>query len=210
VFADPFTFASLFAGLFMYGLLIAPVLLLALAIPYAILRLRDARSDQRDPQLGLKAGLYYFYSLGVLLCLNGLTVAVVDLVMDKRPGAVAVVDWFTPAQRVGWAMVTSGVCFALLHLAIIKGLTNDTKWPTPRRIFVGWRFAFHGLVVLFAFTALLVICFQKDFGDKNARNSALAVLLVWVPSWVLHLSFLRYQSRQLYSPRLPESTREVD
>src|SRR5437588_12018229 len=100
-----------------------PLLLLALAIPYAVLKVRDARGDQPDPQVGLKVGLYFFFSIGVVLLLYGLTTIVVDLLLDTKESRPAVErrDPFGPAenlpekdkgpsiqQRIGWAMVVAG------------------------------------------------------------------------------------------------------
>src|SRR5205085_1642989 len=55
-----------------------PFILPGLAIPYAVLRARDSR-EHPDSQLGLKVGLYYFLSVGILQLLSGLTVISVDL-----------------------------------------------------------------------------------------------------------------------------------
>ena len=67
---------GLFSGLafsaLLFGLL--PFFLLGLAIPYAILHSRDSRGLERDPQLGLKTALYFFYSVSILMVLTGLSI----------------------------------------------------------------------------------------------------------------------------------------
>jgi hypothetical protein len=200
-------FAGLFFGVFLYGFLLAPFLLLALAVPYAILRLRDGSSGPPDPHLGLRAGLYFFFSAAVIVALNGLTIIAVDLMIEKKaapaapafrpqPAPALVEEWPNPAQRIGMALVLSGFVFAVLHLLLVKVMTDDRKGLATRRIFAGWRFAIHGLVVLFAFTAQVTVLFQKDFGDAQTRNALWGLLIVWVPSWAIHLALVSMYSRR--------------
>ena len=77
---DIFRNIGLLAGLFVYVALLAPFVLLGLAIPYAILHARDSRGVERDPHLGLKTAMYFFYSLSILIVLTGLTIIAVDMV----------------------------------------------------------------------------------------------------------------------------------
>jgi hypothetical protein len=172
----------------------APMLLLGLAIPYAVIHLRSQPGLQRDPQIGIKVALYYFFSISILLLLSGLSILVVDALVETGPGRVPISRGgdMREAQRVGWAFVVSGAVFSLVHLLVIKGMTNDNDWPATRRVFVGWRFAIHGLVVLAATTALLTVLFQKDMGDSQARKTIVGILIIWVPSWAIHLILLRY------------------
>src|SRR5713226_907560 len=76
---------GLFSGLALTALFgLVPFLLLGLAIPYAILHSRDSRSVERDPQLGLKTALYFFYSVSIFLFLVGLSVVAVDTLSDLQ------------------------------------------------------------------------------------------------------------------------------
>jgi hypothetical protein len=195
-----------------YMIALAPVFLLALAIPYAILRYRDAKSDRSDPQLGLKAGLYYFFSVGILLALAGLNILVVDLMVNPEGqggpaggggvlgGPPAPARGLTQGQRTGLAMLLSGFLFTMLHLVLVKTMTRDRISPAPRRMFVGWRFAIIGMIMIIAFTGLLITLFQKDFGEKDARKTFFGTLVVWVPAWVVHLVLLAVYSRGMYEP----------
>jgi hypothetical protein len=88
-----------------------------------------------------------------------------------------------------------------VHFGVLKTITNDRKSLAPRRILVGCRFAIHGAVVAAAFTGLIMVLFQEDFGEENLRNSLFAVLLVWIPSWVMHLGLLLVYSRKLFEPK---------
>jgi hypothetical protein len=184
---------------FVYTLILAASSLISLAIPYIVLRMRDSRSGTPDPQIGIKAALYYFFSVGIILFLTGLTTLIMDILVDKKaaPG-----QGMNAVQRTSLGVMTSGAFFALLHLALIKGATNDRN-PAARRIFAGWRLAIHGMVVVLTSTIFLGILFQKDFGGdslKDVRRQLLGVLLVWVPSWVLHFVLVRVYSQPLYEP----------
>jgi hypothetical protein len=92
---------------------LAPFALLGLAIPYAVLKSRDARAEEHDPEIGLKSALYFIFSLAILIVLTGLTVLVVDALMESedtsrntpvfgQPPPPKPAKEFTEAQRVGW------------------------------------------------------------------------------------------------------------
>jgi hypothetical protein len=204
---DPFTTGLAFISFLIYGLILLPYLLLGLAIPYAVLRLRDAQNRRPDPQLGFKVALQFFFSLSVLLVLSGLTYIVVDFVMDLnilgaiRPGRQPLFgqrgEFPNSAQRTGLAIILSGALFAVVHAVLFLALTRErNRGPSPaRRMFLGWRFAIHGVVVLFSLTGLLIILFQKESVPLDEmRRFFIGVLLVWVPSWFLHFVLLRVSS----------------
>jgi hypothetical protein len=50
------------------------------------LRIRDARAEQPDPELGIKAGYHAFLTAGILLALTGLSISVIDLLGDAFEG----------------------------------------------------------------------------------------------------------------------------
>jgi len=179
-------------GLFELGLLSSlvwisffPFVLLGLAIPYAVLRVRDSQ-EQPDSQLGLKTALHYFLSVGILQFLAGLSLIVVDLITreDRRGGG----DNEGDTLRIGAALAAVGAAFAFLHLILLVG-TNDDHKPIVRRTFTGWRFAIHGLVVLSSGTAWVVTIVQKNSLWRDVKPYV-AILLVWFPSWLIHLILL--------------------
>jgi uncharacterized membrane protein len=171
-----------------------PVLLLSLAVPYAILRLRDNRSRTPDPQLGFKVAMHYFFSVAILLILFGLTAVVVDLVAsDGDPRFDPNPEPFpTEVQRAGFGMILSGAVFAVIHFfCLLTTATNPFTSPV-RRTFLGCRLAVHGLIVMTAVTALLIGFFLRDSGGGNhLRRVIFGVLMVWTPSWMVHLVLLR-------------------
>src|SRR5438128_1314873 len=94
----------------MMAFAVVPYVLLGLAIPYAVLYMRDSRNEEHDAEIGLKSALYFMLSLSILLILTGLTIIVVDFLEDNRatgPGSRPFSD-FTRGQRNGFAMMVSG------------------------------------------------------------------------------------------------------
>jgi hypothetical protein len=182
--------------------LLLPNLLMGLAIPYAVLRLRDAKGDP-EPQAGFKAALYFFFSMSLMLVITGLTIIVVDLVLTTDFGLGAPRRQLrdplpNDAQRTAFGLMISGGLFTLIHFICILTLTDRPFSSPVRRMFIGWRFAIHGVIVMFAVTALLVVLFQKDPGFNEGlsqfRRFLIGVLLVWAPSWFVHFVLLRVSS----------------
>jgi hypothetical protein len=210
----PFDYlGGLALSLFMaYLFTLTPLLLLALGLPYALLKLRDAQNRRPDPQLGFRAANHFFFSLAVLLMLSGLSNIVSDTVrrigapVEEPPGRqppfgqpfgppTPPSEFPSEAQRTGAAFFLSGGLFAAAHFAVILLLTRDRNPSPTRRIFLGCRCAVHGLVVMFALTALLVVLFQRWDTPANAslvemRKSLIGMLLIWVPSAVAHFWLL--------------------
>jgi hypothetical protein len=185
--------ASVYALLFLF--------LLSVLVGYILLRLRDNQRQERDPELGIKVALHFFLSVSILLVLFGLTTVVVDLLTSKRAaGLAAVGDEMSTAQRTGWGLTVAGGLLSLLHFALLKGMTNDSRRPAARRFFLGWRFVINGLMFVFAVSALIVTMFQKEMGNEDLRKTYLGMLLIWGPSWLIHLILLRVASDGLYRP----------
>jgi hypothetical protein len=191
-----------------------PVLLLSLAVPYAILRMRENRNRTPDPQLGFKVAMHYFFSVAILLILFGLTAVVVEMMarggdprFDPDPEPFP-----TEAQRAGFGMILSGVVFAAIHFfCLLTTATNPFTSPV-RRTFLGCRLAVHGLIVMIAVTALLIGFFLRDGGGQGGeqlRRGIFGVLMVWTPSWMVHLVLLRLGPMPVDRERTwPESERE--
>jgi hypothetical protein len=204
-----------------YALALTPFLLLSLAIPYAVLRLRGQEGPEADTQVGLKVFFYYFFSLGVLLFLTGATVLAVDAVSEKPqlpiggpfgpPQRGQRGDEFTSVQRTGASLVVTGILVALFHWVVVKAATNDRRWPAARRLFAGWRLAIHGLILLMTATALIHILFQEDTNIETLKT-LLAVGVVWSFAWVADLFLLWFHSRPPQKTEKPRRAllREVE
>lgn len=169
-------------------LFVVPVLLIALAIPYAVLRMRDGREGPPDPQLGFKVAMHFFFSVSIIILLLGLTVIVVGILLQS--GRPRFDDLPGDAERVGVALIISGILFSLLHFICILTLTTQPFTSPVRRTFVGCRFGVHGLVVMLAVTGLLISLFQRHSTGEE-RRALVGILVVWSPSWLLHFVLLR-------------------
>jgi hypothetical protein len=185
-------------------LLVLP-LLLGLAIPYAILHYRDGRSAERDPQIGLKAALYFFLSVSVFIFLLGASILVVETLNEMqlfgpvggggfRGGPKA---GFNVMKRSAAGFMFTGFTFGLVQFVIIHMMTNNRKFPLVRRVFGGWRLAVSGMVVLTWFAILVQMLFQENVQFDEAQD-AFAVLFVWTPAWLIDLILLRTRSQQEY------------
>jgi hypothetical protein len=195
-------------------LLAIPAALLSVAVPYAVMRMRDVRGEHHDPQLGLKVAYHFIYSLGILLVLVGLTVNVADLIIDEKPAGPqfgmpvpvranpkADGRLLTPTMRTGWALAASGLVFtAVFGLATQLG-TNVRRFPAVRRVYVGWRLVVAGIAVVVAVTTLLYWLFMKDQPDNKMYEIALATLAVWAPTLAVHVFLMqRYAKAEYYVP----------
>ena len=185
-----------------FVVLVLPTVLSFLAIAYAVLRVRDNGSEEHDPQIGIKAALHFFHSLFLLMMLMGLTIISVDVLTKEDWGVQSARGGpnhplFTPAQRNGIALTFTGLVGSLLHLVLLVSFTNDRRWSAARRTFMGARFAVHGLVVMTCVTALVLILVQDNVEIQNPK-ALLAIMVVWVPSWIIHLVLLILYSKQPY------------
>jgi hypothetical protein len=180
--------------------------LLALAIPYAVLVLRDSRSEVRDPQVGWKAVLYFMFSVAVLMALYALTLLLIDTLASEpwTPQSPSV-PRLSEKQRTACAVLMSAVAIGLMHLFLIVWYSNTRRFPAARRVFLGCRLAVHALVVLTAFTIMVVELFKpaQDL-DFEALKPPFCSLVIWVPSWLCHLVLLRVSS----TPTAPALARD--
>jgi hypothetical protein len=200
-----------------------PVLLIGLAFAYVSLRIRDARADPPDPELGIKSGYYFFLTASIFLALTGLTISVIDLVDEALgdkpvPGAQAQGPQFNPqgrfgpqpmpvqrndpfesvSQRVAWPLVISGVLFSLFSVLLIRAGTNDARFPSVRRTFVGMRMAVSGINVMFGVTFLILLLFQKDLPNMRPYAAAIGLIAVWVPTTLIHIFLMKQYGKLPY------------
>jgi hypothetical protein len=182
------------------------------------MRMRDVRGEHHDPQLGLKVAYHFFFSLGILLVLVGLTVNVADLIIDEKPAAGLQFGrpvmpmpvpanpktdgrFLTPNMRTGWALASSGFVFSIVFGLATQLGTNVRRFPAVRRVFVGWRLVVAGIAVVAAVTTLLIWLFMKDQPDNKMYEIALATLDVWVPTLAVHVILMqRYAKAEYYVP----------
>ena len=99
-------------------------------------------------------------------------------------------------------LAAAAILFVIVHVFCLAG-TNDRSRPMARRAFLGARMAVHGLVVLIALSTLLVLLMQKGTTFKQVKPF-LAILLIWIPSWIVHLGLLVSGTPRLIRPRLDD------
>jgi len=206
---------------------VLPLALAGLAVAYVSLRIRDARADPPDPELGVKAAYYTFLTAGIFLALTGLSLSVIDFLGEAFEGQQArqpqpqFNPQFNPqqgrflpppqqqqpkpddpfdrvSQRVAWPLVVSGVLFSLLSLLLIKAGTNDARFPSARRTFVGFRLVVAGLNVMIAVTLVIELLFQKDLPSTRPYSTAIGLLIIWLPTTAIHLFLIKQYAKLPY------------
>jgi hypothetical protein len=185
----PFSLEVLSTSIALMGII--PLLLLGLAIPYAVLSLRDSRELERDPQVGWKSILYFIFSLSILQMLVALTIVLIDLLSGTNSVGKQSGDLLNPTLRTGLGILLAGGLFFFVHLFLIIFASNARRFPAARRVFLGARLAVHSLVVLIAFTALIVQFIDIEHIQAEALKTPFGTLVIWIPSWVAHLALLR-------------------
>jgi hypothetical protein len=204
-----------------------PLVMAGLAVAYVGLRLRDAKAEQPDPELGIKSAYQSFLSFGVLLALAGLSIAVGDLLagafedpnnkpqqqfnrnagkMNQQfplnqpmaPPAAGNEPFDTMNQRVAWPLVVSGVLAAFVSLLLLKLGTNDARYPSVRRTFGGFRLAVAGLNLVVIVTVVIEILFDRDETKTRPLPMAAGMLLVWGLGAVFQLFILKRESKLAY------------
>ncbi len=214
---DPFA-GALFAGLGFSILMIAvlPSFLMLVSLIYVALRVRDARNEHPDPELGLKTVYWLLYTIGIVLVHMGFTVLVshwlseLELTGPARMGRGAfgrgnfADDEWSSASRTGWALVASGSMTTIAFYLIASLGTRNREWPTVRRVFTGGRIAVAGLIVIVTFTFLMVMQFQKDLPPGGIYETSLAAFAVWLPSLAIHVFLFRWGGTPKYHVQLDE------
>lgn len=203
------------AGYFAFVILV-PLALGGLVVAYLSLRIRDARADQPDPELGIKSAYHAFLTAGILLALTGLSISVIDLLGDAFEGPQANVQpqpQFNPrfpqpqpqpmpraraddpfgsmSQRVAWPLVISGVLFSLVALLLVKLGTNDPRYPSVRRTFGGVRLVVSGFTVMAAATLIIELLFQKDMPSTRPYAFGVGLLAIWFPASAVQVFLLK-------------------
>ena len=223
--------SEIIAGYFAFAALV-PLVLGGLVVSYLSLRLRDARADQPDPELGLKSAYHAFLTAGILLALTGLSISIIDFLGDAFEDAPPVQPQpqFNPgrfpqpqpmprpraddpfgsmSQRVAWPLVISGVLFSLVALLLVKLGTNDPNYPSVRRTFGGVRLVIAGFTVMAAATLIIELLFQKDLATTRPYAFGVGLLAVWFPTAAVQVFLLRRDmGLPYYVPPKPKKKRK--
>jgi len=173
---------------------LAVTLLLSLVLPYFPLR-QAAGSAELDPQLGLKVVLQFCFSVCVLVFLLGLTIVVRGLFEEfsSARGAGGLGRGAYPYE-VGSYLAGAGLVLAGMYLSSLYCGSNQRRFPAAGRFYTFWRFAVHNLVIIGVVCLLAVTVAepapnrQPSYNEYMTRQWVLlATLVVWGPSWLIHL-----------------------
>jgi hypothetical protein len=212
------------------------LVLVALAVAYLSLRVRDARAELPDPELGIKAGYHAFLTAGILLALTGLSISVIDLLGDAfegnqnqnqqpqfnppfgkggfpqpQPQRMRNNDdpFSSMSQRVAWPLVISGVLFSLIAMLLIRLGTNDTQYPAVRRTFGGVRLVVAGLTVMSAGVLIIELLFQKDLASTRPYAIGVGSMAIWFPAAAVQVFLLkRLGALPYYVPPKPKKPKK--
>lgn len=219
------------AGYFAFVTLV-PLALGGLVVAYLSLRIRDARAEQPDPELGIKSAYHAFLTTAILLALTGLSISVIDLLGDAfegpqpnlqqqpqfnprfpqpqpMPRAGADDPFGSMSQRVAWPLVIAGVLFSLVSLLLIKLGTNDPRYPSVRRTFGGVRLVIAGFTVMAAATLIIELLFQKDMASTRPFAFGVGLLAIWFPASAVQVFLLKRDiGLPYYVPPKPKKTRK--
>jgi len=200
--------------------------LLVAGVAYVVLRYRDAHNPVKDAHIGIKTVLHCFLSSSVFLMLIGGSTVLNDVmtkklreeltrpVLAEKPKDKQQEEFLTDNVRRGLATATTGGMFALLTFIILLMGTNDLRWPMVRRVFVGYRFAIHFVMVIMLTSRLVELSFMREITQAAGGRDAdtlkkerelqfldnISYLAVWGASWLLHLILIRLYSAQSVVP----------
>ena len=202
------------AGYFAFTILV-PLALGGLVVAYLSLRIRDARAELPDPELGIKSAYHAFLTAGILLALTGLSISVIDFLGDAFEGPQANAPQqpqFNPrfpqpqpmprarrddpfgslSQRVAWPLVIAGVLFSLVSPALDQ--TRDKRPALPVGPPDVWRSAPGGRRVHghggrhSDYRASLS---EGHAVDRARTPSASGLLAIWFPASAIQVFLLK-------------------
>jgi hypothetical protein len=141
-------------------------------IVYIFIKWRSYRDNSPpDPQLGMKAVLYYFKTLSYQGVLASLAILFYGVLGNE-----------SDAIKVGLGIFISCGLIYIIHYIIIPKLTNTREFPLTMRIYTGFNLIIVGLVGMTSF--VITITSLIDKGLKEARLP-LAVFVVYAIAWVV-------------------------
>jgi hypothetical protein len=153
--------------------LVGMVVVLPLAV-YLVARARDGREGRgTDPQLGAKTALGFFQTLGFMAALGGIAAIIAGIGYETRMKEL----W------AAIAMVVVGGSFFGLHTALL-GRTNQRERPSVSRLYWGLNYIATG-AASFVGLSLLVVSLGRDRFEREAGYAALAMVLVYLPTWIV-------------------------
>jgi hypothetical protein len=153
--------------------LVGMVVFLPLVV-YLLARARDAREGRAlDPQLGAKTAFGFFQTLGFMALLAGAAALITGLASETR-----LKELWAPI-----AMLVVGGGFFGLHTALLAR-TNQAERTAASRLYWGLNYIGSG-AASFVGLSLLIGAIGRGRFDRDAGFAALAMVLVYLPTWIV-------------------------
>lgn len=150
-----------------YGLM--PVLPLV----YLVLRWRQGRSGEpSDPQLGLKAVLYYFHAIGLQLCLAAIALALFAL-MERHTEEML---------RMSAGLLIGGGGIMGLQLTLLNG-TNTKEFTRARRALTGFNMIISGLLMASGWLAAAMTLVMESSPSEPLKVGLVLAVVYGVAFW---------------------------
>ena len=141
-------------------------------IVYIFIKWRSYRDNSPpDPQLGMKAVLYYFKTLAYHAVVASLAILFYGVLEDK-----------SDAIRVGLGIFISCGIIYTVHYIIIPKLTNTREFPLTARIYTGFNLIIVGLVGMISFVITVILLIDKGL---KGGELPLTIFVVYAVAWVV-------------------------
>jgi len=158
----PMTYAAL-------GMLVIPFVL------YVIARWRSHRDQIVDPQLGIKVALSFFAVSAFQLVLAGVTIFLYAVISGSSSDAKSAL------YRFGIGLIVPAGIVLGAHLALLAR-TNQSQFPSVRRLFAGYNLLVTGVFGFIALVAAFESLFKRGSSHEVGRIAGAAVL-VYGSAW---------------------------
>lgn len=96
------------------------------------------------------------------------------------------------AQRFAISLILSGLLHGSVIFAIIFLGTNNREFPAVARAFGIARLVGAGILLMGCTTALILEILQKESTDYNALALVIGIMIVWGPTAIGHLIWMRW------------------
>lgn len=153
--------------------LVGMVVFLPLVV-YLVARHRDGREGKGvDPHLGAKTALGFFQTLGFMALLAGTAALIAGVAYETR-----IKDLWAAI-----AMLVIGGLFFGLH-TVLLARTNQVERPAVSRLYWGLNYIGAG-AASFVGLSLLIVAIGRSRFEREAGYAALAMVLVYLPTWIV-------------------------
>ncbi|HTL35926.1 MAG TPA: hypothetical protein VL326_22505 [Kofleriaceae bacterium] len=142
---------------------------------YPVARWKAHREPHLDTQLGLKVALHTFRFIAFQLLLVGAMIVLWTVMRKTSDGRG---DFY----RAGFGLLLPAALVFGGHVMLLMR-TNDSMFPTVRRLYFGYNLVVTGLLGLVALVVASEALFSKGSSGDNGRL-CYAAFVVYVAAWV--------------------------